>query len=507
MQNLLCPSVLFAPFRSPAQPEQLGQSDSRTVGQSGSRAAEPLCQFPDKAAIGAYTRISQLMPEAATDSPTPETRTASLTGATAVVVGNMIGVGVFTALGFQVADLPSGFAIAVLWLAGGLVAFCGAVCYAELVAMFPRSGGEYHLLGTALHPLPGFLSGWTSIIAGFPAPVALAAAAFGSYFSGSVLNLDATTLGIGIIIVVTAVHLINVTLSSRFQSIATLGKVLLIAVLIVAGFSVGEPQPVHFLPKSAADWNVIGSSGFAIALMWVHYSYEGWNGAAYIAGEVRDPQRNVPLALLSGTGIVTLLYVGINAAFLYAAPMSELAGNKEVGLVAAQHIFGEQGGRAMGAMISLGLISAISAMTWAGPRVSARMGEDYTLLRLLARRSSTGVPVVATLAQSALAIVILVSARFEQILMYVEAMLLLSSTATVGSLVWLRIRRPDLDRPYRAFGYPITPIVFVAITSYTLYWAAQRHPAESLMGVLFLVAGGGVYAACLKRQRSPVKAD
>ncbi|MCB1097782.1 MAG: amino acid permease [Verrucomicrobiae bacterium] len=447
------------------------------------------------------------MPEATTESPAPEKRTASLTGATAMVVGNMIGVGVFTALGFQVADLPSGFAIAALWLAGGLVAFCGAVCYAELVAMFPRSGGEYHLLGEALHPAPGFLSGWTSIVAGFPAPVALAASAFGSYFSGSVLEFDATTLGIGIIASVTAVHLINVTLSSRFQTVATLGKVILIAVLIVAGFSVGAPQPVHFLPQSASDWQLLGSGGFAIALMWVHYSYEGWNGAAYIAGEIRNPQRNVPLALLLGTGIVTLLYVGINTAFLNAAPMSDLTGSKEVGLVAAQHIFGEQGGRIMGALISIGLISAISAMTWAGPRVSARMGEDYALLGFLARRSKLGAPVVATLAQSALAIVILVSAKFEQILMYVEAMLLLSSTATVGSVIWLRIRRPEWNRPYRAFGYPVTPVLFIAMTSYTLYWAARRHPSESLTGLLFLVVGAALYAACRKRQQPLINID
>ncbi|MGK0189272.1 MAG: APA family basic amino acid/polyamine antiporter [Verrucomicrobiales bacterium] len=435
-----------------------------------------------------------------TDSA-PETRSASLAGAIAIVVGNMIGVGVFTALGFQVTDLPSGFVILLLWLTGGLVAFCGAVCYAELVAMFPRSGGEYHLLRAALHPLPGFLAGWTSIVAGFPAPVALAGFAFGSYFSGSVIEANPTTLGIGLIIIVTAVHLVNVVLSSRFQSIATLGKGILILVLIIAGFSVGEPQPVRFLPSFATDWAMLGSGGFAIALMWVHYSYEGWNGAAYIAGEVRNPQRNVPIALLSGTAIVMLLYIGINAAFLYAAPMDALAGNPEVGLVAAQHIFGENGGKIMGALISLGLISAVSAMTWAGPRVSARMGEDYPLIGFLAKRSKLGAPIVATVVQSALAIVILVSARFEQILMYVEVMLLLSSTTTVASVIWLRIRRPELKRPYKAFGYPITPLLFVLITSYTLYWAAQRHPWESLTGILFLIGGGGVYAACVKHQR------
>ena len=423
-------------------------------------------------------------------------RTASLAGATAVVIGNMIGVGVFTGLGFQVGDLPSGFAILVLWAAGGLVAFCGAVCYAELVAMYPKSGGEYHLLGTAIHPLPGFLSGWISVVAGFPAPVALAASAFGSYFAGSIFDMSSTVLGAVLIVIITAVHLVNVSLSSRFQTVSTLGKVVLILVLITVGFSVGEPQQVKFLPTMAADWKLLGSGGFAVALMWVHYSYEGWNGAAYIAGEVRNPQRNVPIALLAGTAFVTLLYVGINAAFLHAAPMSELEGKKEVGLVAAQHIFGESGGKIMGALISIGLISAVSAMTWAGPRVSMRMGEDFPLLGYLARRGKHGAPVTATVVQSALAMIILVTAKFEQILMYVEALLLLSSTATVCAVVWMRIKHPELERPYKAFAFPATPLVFVGVTTYTLSWAFRRHPMESLAGFLFLIVGLVIFFAC-----------
>lgn len=434
-------------------------------------------------------------PRVPPSTPAVNTRNASLTGALAVVIGNMIGVGVFTGLGFQVGDLPSGFAILVLWIAGGVVAFCGALCYAELVAMFPGSGGEYHLLGAAFHPMPGFLSGWVSTVAGFPAPVAIAASAFGAYFGNSIVPASPTLLGVGLIAVVTAVHLVHAELSSRFQSVTTLGKVLLILVLIAAGFSVGEPQAVNFLPDSAADWHLLGTGGFATALMWVHYSYEGWNGAAYIAGEVRNPQRNVPLALLIGTACVTLLYVGVNAAFLHAAPMAELAGKKEVGLVAARHIFGENGGRIMGGLISAGLISALSAMTWAGPRVSMRMGEDYPMLGFLARRGKSGAPVVATLTQGALAVIILLTAKFEQILMYVEVLLLLSSMATVSAMLWLRLSDPRRERPYRAFGFPFTPLLFLGITGYTLSWAASRHPRETLTGILFLVAGVLLYRA------------
>ena len=269
-----------------------------------------------------------------------EPRKASLLGAVMIVVGNMIGIGVFTSLGFQVSDLPSGFAIVMLWAAGGVVAFCGAVCYAELVGMFPRSGGEYHLLRSAFHPLPGFMAGWVSIIAGFPAPVALAASAFGSYFAGSVFDINATFLGVALIVLVTAVHLVNVTISSRFQIVATIGKAALIVVLIVCAFSVADPQPVSFLPRSAQDWQLLGTAGFGTALLWVHYSFEGWNGAAYVAGEVKNPRRNVPIALLFGTVTVTLLYIGINAGFLYAAPISDLTGKKDVARVAAGHIFG-----------------------------------------------------------------------------------------------------------------------------------------------------------------------
>ena len=424
---------------------------------------------------------------------------ASLLGATTIVIGNMIGIGVFTSLGFQVTELPPGFAILMLWAAGGMVAFCGAVCYAELIGMFPQSGGEYHLLRSAFHPLPGFLAGWVSMVAGFPAPVALAASAFGAYFSGSVIAVDPTVLGVGLILLVTSVHLVHVTLSSRFQSVATLGKALLILVFIICAFSVSDPQPVKFLPSSSGEWKLIGTGSFGVALLWVHYSYEGWNGAAYVAGEVRNPKRNVPRALLIGTGIVTILYMAINAAFLHVAPVSELAGQKDVGRIAANHIFGESGGRIMGGLISLGLISSISAMTWAGPRISARLGEDFRYLDILGKRSSTGIPIIATLAQSALAIIILLTAQFDQILRYVEALLLLSSTATVLGVIWLRLRHPEIPRPFKAFGFPVTPLLFVATTTYTLYWTYQRYPTESNAGILLLMVGVVLYGCCLSK--------
>ena len=410
----------------------------------------------------------------------------------------MIGVGVFSSLGFQLNNLDTGFSILMVWLAGGLVAFCGAVCYAELVAMFPRSGGEYHLLSSAYHPAPGFLAGWVSATAGFPAPTALAASAFGAYIAEGFPELGVTPslLAVLLVLSVTAVHVVNVRLSSGFQIASTVCKVVLILALIIAGFSATGVQDVRFLPTGLEDLKVLGTGSFGVALLWVLYSYEGWNGGAYIAGEVENPQRNVPLALLTGTALVTLLYVGINAAFLYAAPADLMRGKPEVGLVAAVQIFGEEGGRIMGTLIAIGLVSAVSAMTWAGPRVSARMGEDYSSLRFLSRKTAGGAPVVATVVQSLVAILMILAASFEQILVFVEVLLLVSSMATVSAVVVLRILQPNRERPYRAFAYPLTPVIFFLVTLFAVFFSVLRHPWESLAGLVVLLAGAGLYWLC-----------
>src|SRR4051812_12253755 len=432
----------------------------------------------------------------------PETRSkdrsaVSLLVATAIVVADMIGVGVFTSLGFQVKDIPSGFSILLLWLVGGVVALCGACAYSELGAMFPRSSGEYNFLTRAWHPAFGFLAGWVSSTVGFAAPVALAAMAFGEY-GKSLVAVPPLALGIGVVWLVSVVQLFGIRHSGTFQLVSTVLKVLLIIAFLVAAFVVGVPQPISFAPQ-AADFRHVVSAPFAIGLVFVMYSFSGWNAATYIIGEMRMPQQNLPRALLAGTSIVLVLYVALNAAFLHTTPIAALAGQLDVASIAGRHIFGDLGGRIVGAMICLGLVSSISAMMWIGPRVMMTMGEDIAALRVFSRKSTSGAPAYAILFQLAVSNLMLFTRSFEAVLDFIQFSLLFCSFFTVLGVIKLRFTHPDLPRPYRAWGYPISPLVFLLVTGFMMYYLLTNRPLESVLGLLIMLSGLLIYAIFRKQ--------
>ena len=428
-----------------------------------------------------------------------------LLAAVAIVVGNMVGAGVFMSLGFQAAELPSGFPIMLIWLVGGVLAFCGAVNYAELAAAFPRSGGEYQLLSRIYHPGVGFVSGWISMIAGFPAPVALLALMIGENVclaAGGESLLVVRLIAAGVVVSITGVHLISVAFSGRFQWLATGLKVLLILTLTVCGFVLAERQPVSFLPQSGDGAMLWGNlNGFCASLIYVLFAYSGWNAACYVAGEVERPERNVPRALLIGTAAVTVLYLAVNAAMLHVTPMAELAASgPTVAFVAAAHIFGQAGGTIMYSLIALGLVSAISAMTWAGPRVSQQMGRDYPMLSFLARTNGSGVPWMAGLIQCALAVGIIFTMPPEQIINCTEFLLQLVLLLTVWGVVHLRIRQPELPRPCRAWGYPYTTGLFLIMIAFTLAWLLSRRPDDTRWGLAIVVIGVVFYFMAKPRE-------
>ncbi len=419
-------------------------------------------------------------------------KSISLLTATCIVIANMVGTGIFTSLGFQVGPLPSGFTILFLWLIGGVCAFCGAVSYAELAAALPRSGGEYHFLSRVYHPAVGFLSGWLSVTVGFAAPIALAAMAFAKYFASLAPSASPVALSIGIVTLATLVHLRSIVLGGRFQTVATLFKVALIVVFIGAGLFSGHVEPLSFLPK-AGDGTLITSAPFAVSLVYVMYAYSGWNASTYIVGEVKDPSRNVPLSVAVGTGLVAVLYLALNAVFLHVAPLDQLKGQIDVGHVAANYIFGPSGGRIMAGLICIGLVSSISAMTWVGPRVTMAMGEDNAVLRFLAWKNAQGVPSLAILAQFVIVVALLLSASFDKVLTYVQFSLTLCSFLTVLGVFVLRRREPALPRPYRTWGYPVTPILFLVISGWMLWHILHSNPMESLAGLATLLVGLLVY--------------
>ena len=432
--------------------------------------------------------------------------TVSVVVAIAIVVADMVGVGVFTSLGFQVKDIPSGFSILLLWTVGGIVALCGVFSYGELGAMFPRSSGEYNFLGRAYHPAFGFVAGWVSATVGFAAPVALAAMAFGEYGKSVFPGAPPLLLAVGVVWLVSLVQLTGLRHSSTFQLIATLLKVALIVAFLVSGFAIGTPQPVTFAP-SGSDLAYIASAPFAISLVFVMYSFSGWNAATYIIGEVHMPERNVPRAMLTGTLIVLVLYVALNAVFLHTAPIGKLAGQLDVARISGSYIFGELGGRIVGAMICFGLISSISAMMWIGPRVMMTMGEDIPVLRVFSGRSAGGAPAYAILFQLVVATLMLFTRSFEAVLDFIQFALLFCSFFCVLGVIKLRITRPDLPRPYRAWGYPVTPVVFLLVTGFMMYYLLTQRPLQSALGILIMLSGLLIYAVFRQRAGAVVAAS
>lgn len=415
--------------------------------------------------------------------------------AVAVVVASMVGTGVFTSLGFQVRDVPAGFPILILWGLGGLVSLCGAFCYAELVAMMPRSGGEYHLLSSALHPLAGFLAGWVSITAGFAAPIAAAGAVFGTYltdiFPG--LGIGVKGYGLGLVLLVAGVQLLSLQFVERFQVGFTVMKLALIGVFIVGAVGFGENQWDRLLPRSGEGVHYF-SHPYAIALVYVMYAYTGWNGAVYVAGEMADVRRQLPRALMWGTLGVMVLYIGLNAVFLTGAPWSLMEGKPEVALVAARAIFGEWGGNGMGGVIAFGLVAHVSAMLFAGTRVLRVIGEDVWFMRWMNRRNIAGAPWLAVLVLTGTVLTLMMSGTFEQLLLYIQGLLLLSSMLCVVAVPWLRWRRPEMERPFKVPLYPLPPVVFLAVTVWMLWALVRERPVESAWGLLTLVVGIGLYA-------------
>jgi basic amino acid/polyamine antiporter, APA family len=425
----------------------------------------------------------------------------SVITATNLVVANMVGTGIFTSLGFQVAAITSDFALMALWAVGGIVALCGALSYAELATALPRSGGEYHFLSRIYHPAIGFLAGWISAVVGFPAPIALAGIAFGEYFKVFTPGISPVVISMLIVWIITIIHFFGLRTEALFQNGSTFLKLGLIFVLIVAGLFIAHPQQLDLTPGPESIGTLV-SAPFAVSLVYVMYAYSGWNAATYITEEVRDPARNVPWALLVGTVSVTLLYLVLNYVFLLAAPKSVLAGQVQVGLLAGQGIFGPTGGKIVSALIGLGLIATISAMAWIGPRITKRMSEDLPKLRLFGLSSANGTPYAAIIFQLTVVTALIATGTFETVLIYTQFSLLLSSFLTVLGLIVLRVREPNLERPYKVWGYPFTPIVFLLITLHMMVYVVQQKPKESLLGLLTVIAGLIIFFFSKEPQRT-----
>ena len=426
-------------------------------------------------------------------SGAPASQKFGLQTSTAVVLSNIVGVGVFTSLGFQIAEFRSGFVLLFLWLVGGVTALCGALTYAELGARYPRSGGEYNYLREAVHPAMGLASGIVTILMGFGAPIALVAITFGEYLSSSLPGISPFYAAIVVTICGTSLHLFTYRTSSRSQSSVTYVKIGLIILFCIACLvAVPNFQEISFVPTTN-DVPLVFSGSFAVALVFVNYSYLGWNAVNYMSGDLRTDSNVLTHSLLIGTLIVCALYLLLNYTFLTVAPLDAMDGKIEIGIIVAREAFSEQGAMLMGIVLAISLIATISAMVLAGSRVIHRVGEDESLFTFLAIRNKNHIPWVAVLLLAGVAFLFILTSTFRNILLYAGFALGISSFFTVLSIFVMRYRDKGKHTGYTMPWYPVPPIVFLVLMGGTLTYLLIEETRQSIFGALTYAAGAFIY--------------
>jgi APA family basic amino acid/polyamine antiporter len=419
-------------------------------------------------------------------------RRLGIFSATSIVVASMVGTGIFTTTGFLASELNSPFLILLAWALSGLTAICGALSYAELAAAMPQSGGEYHYLSITYHRSVGFLSAWVSLIVGFSAPIAAASVACGKYLSSVFPSTNVTLIALSLVIFISLLHSVDIRIGSYAQNIFTFGKVIFIVALIAAGFIFGSGTMPSFAP-APEELRLIISPDFAVSLIFISFAYSGWNAATYIGGEIKEPHKNLPRALLFGTVIVTVLYLGLNCLYLYALPLKDMADIVEIGSLAAIRLFGDKGGAILSLFIAFALVSSVSAMVMAGPRVYEAMGRDIHFFRILSRQTSKGVPVYAIMLQMSITLVFILTTVFESLLFFIGFTINLFSWLTVCGLYVYRFQKNNRSRYYRTWGYPVVPGLFLLSTGWSIVHIIRQRPTESLAGLLVLLAGLVIY--------------
>jgi APA family basic amino acid/polyamine antiporter len=416
-----------------------------------------------------------------------------------MVVANMVGTGVFTSLGYQLNGTHDGFAILMIWLIGGIVALFGAFAYAEIANRLPQNGGEFYFLSEIYHPIVGYMAGFVSATVGFAAPVAGACLAFGAYLNGLFDGVDGKFIGAILMVLISVLHSKSIKVGMLFQKISTLGKIIIIGLFVGVGFIwSGDHVNVGLdLTMTDKSWGEIWSNGwfnaaFSVSLVWVSFAYSGWNASAYIAGSIENPEKNLTRSIVIGTLLVILAYLGLNSVFLLNAPIDELQGKKEVGLIAANYIFGSGWGKIMGGIISVLLISTISSMIFTGPRVLNEMFKKLKGFSGWAVVDSKSIPVPSIFTQLGLSLILLYTLDFESLIYYVAFTLSFFTILTVFGLFVLRFK---FGKPqgYKAFGYPITPLIFIVMTSSVAWFFITEKPFESLLGLCTGLLGAGLY--------------
>jgi len=426
----------------------------------------------------------------------PNTRKIGVGTATSIVVGNMVGTGIFTTTGLILADVHNLLAVLIVWLIGGLAALCGALTYAELGAAMPHSGGEYHYLSRLYHPIVGFISGWVSLIVGFSAPIAAVAIAFAKYTQQLINGIPEIPTALITVLGLSLLHLWYVKIGSQIHNGFTWVKVLLIIALMVGGILMASKAGYSLtIPEVNESWGALLNPAFATSLIFAMYAYSGWNAAAYLGGEIKRPERNLPLALIAGTLIVTILYLGLNFFYLAYVPPEKLSGKVEVAHYAAKAILGPSGSIITSVIVVMACLSSISAMMMSGPRIYQKIGEDHAFFKWFSKTSSYGAPYVAILAQMVVAQVFILTLAFDTILTYVGFTLSLFAALAVGGIFILRKKSNIAPASYKTWGYPFVPAIFIVVMAWMTTHTLVTKPIASLAGIGTMAVGAVIYYA------------
>ena len=430
--------------------------------------------------------------------------------AAAIIVSNVIGGGILFTPPLIAAGVPNPWLFLAIWVAGGVLAFCGASAYAELAALRPRAGGEYVYLRAAYGQLAGFLTGWVSFVAGFAGAIAAQSIVMVFYldrfFRGAadhtpffVIPLPffpltvsrRTLLAIFAVVALSYVHYRGVGPGRLLSNFLAVLKVSALLMFIAAGFSLGAGSTANMQQVAGP----VAGSSWLLALLAVMFTYSGWNAASYIAEEILDPGRNVPKALAVGTGAVIVIYLLLNSLYLYVMPVGELAAVQGSVLdVVADKMLGSAAGNIMGVVSIVSLLASVSANIFAGPRVYYAMARDGVFFPAAARvHPQFRTPAVAIMAQAGWTSVLIMSGSADTLTNYTGFAVTLFATIAVAAVFVLRNREPNAERPFKALGYPFTPALFVIVGTATVINGVYSAPATTGAGLLVMAAGIPLY--------------
>jgi len=429
-----------------------------------------------------------------------------------LIAGNIIGIGIFVTTGEIAQSLPTPGGILLIWLLGGCLALAGALSCAELAASLPYSGGDYIYLREAYGSLVGFLSGWSSFLVTFSGSIALLAVVFTAFlafffpilsaehvlFSVDFLGLSLTLslahfFSMAVVLVLSAIHFVGVGMGAMVQNILTVLKISALLGIILLGILLGNGNLDHFSPffelERMSDLSLIG-----FAFIPVIFTYAGWNAVIYMAGEVREPERNLPRALLWANLLVVVLYIAINAVYFYAVPVEKMQGTIRVSELATTALFGRRTSAWITAIITVSILGSLNVTVMIGPRIYYAMAKDGLFFQGLTRvhpRFST--PSNAIVLQALWSCVLILTGTFHFLLNYVSVIITVFSGLTVGALLVLRTKRPELKRPYKIWGYPLVPVLFILVILGIALATLKEKPMDALRGLGIVVLGVPAY--------------